>query len=374
MAFKKYKKIKNIIAGSALVVSSLTGPSVFADEEILPIPISFDQRPQFELSIIDLTNNKLDFGFNPIRIPGAFSNFGAWIVDDSGVDDIADLKEESLTQAFWSNDEDVSTFRKYTLETTNHYVVSSEVNLAEKSTGKMLTMAKLSNGTVWASLVDFSNCLAGWELGKACSADTFEKDSSNYVTSINYVLTDVEIEETEDDGSDDADSSNSDNPDDGSSTDDDNTDDSDDNDSEDDTDNEDDTESTSDGDSDDATNAETDEDANSNSETVVTTAVKTAAVTKTTGSSNNSKTSTNTSSTSSDTSDNNSDVIGDTSEIAEGSGGTTLDVPMLGGGSNKVNETVDNLSWILIFLSGMLAGTTGTWFLLSRNRKTDRRE
>lgn len=399
MAFKKYKNIKNIAISSALIVSGFTGPSAFADTTVSPIPVGFDKRPQFELSLIDLTNNKLDFGVTQPGLPGFLENFGAWIVDDSDVEDIADLEENSLTRVFWNDDGEVTGYRKYIKNTTNHYVVPSEVKLAEKSTGKIFYMANFDDGTVWAYLIDYSDCLSGWTTGKACAADTFEKDSDWYVTSINYVLVDVDIEETEDDSngednSDDSDDSSgeNDNPDnsgsdsnegedsDNNSDKENNSDETDDNNSENTDSSNEDNESSQDDNANDSSEDtdSTDDTKNTNTEdssvkTVVGTVTKIVEVVKTIEKSSNSNTLTTTSTDTSNNSSDTSDVINDTSEIEEGSGNTTLDVPNLGGENNKVGETVDNLSWILVFLSGMLAGTTGTWFLLSSNRKTDRK-
>ncbi|MBR1874976.1 hypothetical protein IJ798_01170 [Candidatus Saccharibacteria bacterium] len=189
-------KFKNVIASSALILSGVTSPNVFADTGNYQIPIGFDDRPQFELTKIDLTNNKFDFGVTQVRLPGDILTFGAWIVNDFDIDNLDDLDETSLTEAFWNGDRDISSYYHHSKNTTRHYITPATVNLAEESTGKMFYMAELSDGTVWANLVDYSDCLSGWTFGKACIADTFEQEMG-FATTINYVLADVEIESTE---------------------------------------------------------------------------------------------------------------------------------------------------------------------------------
>ena len=194
MTFKY--NIKNVIASSALVAVSLA-PGVSATGGVSSIPVGFDKRPQVELTKIDLTNNKLDFGFTMSFLPSMPYRFGAYIIDDTGVDDLSELGEDALVRAFWNDEKEAGDYYKYTANTTKHYVVPAEVDLVEESTGKMLYMAEFSEGSVWAHLIDYSECLAGWTLGKACVADTFEQDENRIVTQINYVLADVEIEQEE---------------------------------------------------------------------------------------------------------------------------------------------------------------------------------
>jgi|GEM_PF-6572945 len=193
MALKK--SIKNVIAGSALLASSMATPSVFADGGISPIPYGFDGRPQFELSLIDLTNNKLDFGVTQPRLSSPVANMGAWIVDETEAGDVSELTDEDLIPVFWTDN--IENYYKYVKDTTKHYVSRAEVNLLESSTGKMFYMAELMNGTIWAQLIDYSACLSGWTEGKACAADTFEKDSDWNITEINYALVDVEVDTEE---------------------------------------------------------------------------------------------------------------------------------------------------------------------------------
>ncbi|MDO4967804.1 MAG: hypothetical protein Q4E70_03540 [Candidatus Saccharibacteria bacterium] len=193
MALKK--SIKNVIAGSALLASSMATPSVFADGGISPIPYGFDGRPQFELSLIDLTNNKLDFGVTQPRLSSPVANMGAWIVDETEAGDVSELTDEDLIPVFWTDN--IENYYKYVKDTTKHYVSRVEVNLLESSTGKMFYMAELMNGTIWAQLIDYSACLSGWTEGKACAADTFEKDSDWNITEINYALVDVEVDTEE---------------------------------------------------------------------------------------------------------------------------------------------------------------------------------
>lgn len=425
-----FRKMKNIIAGSALIISSFIGPSVFAESEIVPVTVGGDGRPRFEISKVDLTNNKLDFGIYQISLPGNIANLGAWIVDDTEIEDISSISEDNLTQVFYTDT--IADYYSYSKDITKHYVASSEVNLAEKSTGKMFYLVNFSNDKIWTGLIDYSDCLSGWTYGKSCNADIFDFDSTLQVTNITYTLSDIEIEQsgdedtsgtdesgdsgdtgdtgdsdgidddgddsgntdeaednnTDDSGSDDTgDDTNSSDNDGSNSTDDtaedeadgtasesyDNTEETDDTEDIDDIENTDNTEDTDDTEETEEVE-EAEDDAEETPTEIITKVIETIReVERASDSSANTLATTSNNTSNTDTSSE-TDSTNDNSEVEEGSGETTLEIPSLGGGENKINETVNNLSWILIFLSGMLAGVAGTWFLLSnRSTSKDRR-
>ena len=348
-------KFKNVIASSALILSGITSPNVFADTGNYQIPIGFDDRPQFELTKIDLTNNKFDFGVTQVRLPGDILTFGAWIVNDFDINNLDDLDETSLTEAFWNGDRDISSYYHHSKNTTRHYITPATVNLAEESTGKMFYMAELSDGTVWANLVDYSDCLSGWTFGKACIADTFEQEMG-FATTINYVLADVEIESTEPTDPvepeepigpvEPTDPVNpvdiTDNPDSGQTN-------------------------PTDSDLNNLDNTPVEKNTDSEerepkvTEKIIET-VKTVEVANSTTSNSLSDSS------NSDGSDSSNDAETDKTEYNtdEKADESVLEVPELG---KKNDNILNNLSWILIFISGMLLGTTSTWFLLSDHKK-----
>ena len=392
----KFKNIKNVAMGSVLVLSGMVGPSAFADEESMQIPVGFDERPQFELTKIDLTNNKLDFGMTQVRLPGEIQDFGAWIVKDDNVADSEELGEDALLRAFSNAGIGADNYYRYSVSTTKHYVVPAEINLLEESTGKILYMTELLDGTVWAHLIDYSECLSGWTFGKACVADTFERDSNWNVTEINYVLADVEIEpeETEEPGESDepvvpddpgvTDESGGLNesgvtdipgePDEPGTTDESGVPDKsgeikesgvpDDiresenmesnNRQENLSGNEPENLSRDDGLKDDGPARVDDADNFSN---LATTGNPDGAGNYNTASSSNMV----------DTSDTNEET-NESKEVEEGAGNTTLEVPELGKKTESEN-TLQNLTWLLIFLAGALTGALSTWFLLSDHRK-----
>ena len=189
----KIKKIKVLVAVFAVVLSGLVTP-VFADsEEILgSYPTQVNSIPDFYIYRIDIENNQLSFAFDPLFTNGKeISEFGAgWISDRSeavlnrDIRTFSEISGGSVQRVFWSDDWEIEDFYAFDLGFRKIYTVDSEVSLRNNPFKDMFYIVKFTDGDIWMNRVNYGNCGWNWTEGKSCEAGSYtigkEEDNVYY--------------------------------------------------------------------------------------------------------------------------------------------------------------------------------------------------
>ena len=346
MHYQKIKqKLKVGAVATAMVVSNLVQNTAFASE-LYPghdyVPLDNSGSPVFYISKIDPTNNQLEFFYNTDANNAEISGVEVgWIADRStnilGMDI---LSYESATNA-WSQrvfSNGTKQFSEYLDREdggVKYYTVDAEVSLTNNVFKDLFYIVNLADGSKWINSVEYGDCGYFWSYGKSCNVLSFMPGME--YNNILYTLKDVEIKNT------------------GSST----TESEPTNNSIDEPETQPNTDVVSDNSIDrEPTTLENNEKVemvSSEMPETIEKAVTVASFVK---------------STVEETDSEDFDEDEDDEDVYEGSGDTTLDVPLLG----KSEKEINYLWWLPFFLGGAALGAISTWFLFSilKKRKESR--
>jgi len=321
----RLKKITKNIAGGFLamtmVVTGMTAP-VFADEEVNTFirENSATKMPQGYISLIDPTNNQIEM---MITISGLYAGISGvdigWVKDDMWRDPRVYTIDANYAQRVFSADGDLSEYHVRFFNDTWKYRFSSEVDLKENPNSSLFYIIRLDNGARMVNEVSYGNCMAEWEDGKGCELDLYRGTTYNNIV---YKLVDVVKAFPE-------------------------------------------------GGEDNSEGGETgDEAENRNEKTVeMENSSATTSVNNGGGSEKSSNKIVSEAGTGGESKEEPSEELeeveeseDDFTEVEEGAGDTTIEVPKLGGPENNCNE----INWILIFLGGAGLGAISTWFLINK--------
>ena len=195
------KKIRIMVAGVA-VLSSVVAKPVFADSEYdgrLIVPQT-SNIPQFYIRRIDITNNQLEFALlSRIARTKTVLRFGAgWVSDRSEPFVNADVRtynlgDPGITTAFWSGNENAEDF--VSSEEGGYFktfTVDASIDLRHNVFKDMFYIVEFTNGEVWMNKLNYEECGINWTMGKSCNQAYFINDQ--LVGNVVYHLEDAPTE------------------------------------------------------------------------------------------------------------------------------------------------------------------------------------
>ena len=174
--------------------------AVFASEEYpgTDYPPRINNIPGFYITVIDPTNNQIEFTLNTLfnKEPARFGV--AWIRDRSEPVLNADIRsftgidESTSTKVFWSDDYDLDLESYHSRDTAGFlrkYVVDSEVDLSHNTFRELYYIIETTDGDRWVNKAIYQECGDAWTEGKACAMSWIKNDVE--VDNVAYALTDA---------------------------------------------------------------------------------------------------------------------------------------------------------------------------------------
>ena len=166
MNYQKIKqKIKFGAVAAAMTISSLTPSAAFADELFPgydPVPLDYSGAPVFYISKIDQTNNEVEFKLYTEE------------VDYSSQIENVEVRWSKEARNDWGEvvfSNDSTPFSEYYTEDDyafKKYVVGAEVNLWDDQFYIWRYTVTLTDGSKWANYLDFSDCGPYVAYGMGC--------------------------------------------------------------------------------------------------------------------------------------------------------------------------------------------------------------
>lgn len=198
----KSKILKSLkLATLSLSTAAMMMPAaVFASEEYpgTDYPPRINNIPGFYITVIDPTNNQIEFTLNTLfnKEPARFGV--AWIRDRSEPVLNADIRsftgidESTSTKVFWSDDYDLDLESYHSRDTAGFlrkYVVDSEVDLSHNTFRELYYIMETTDGERWVNKATYQECGDAWTEGKACAMSWIKNDVE--VDNVAYALTDA---------------------------------------------------------------------------------------------------------------------------------------------------------------------------------------
>lgn len=192
----KLQKLSKKIKLAAFVLAFTLAPTeVFASEAypITDYPPRINNVPGFYITMIDPTNNQIEFTLNEL-FGVEPARFGvAWIEDranaEADVRSFTGVDESFARKVFWSDDYDLELESYHSRDVAGFlrkYVIDSEVDLRENIYHDFYYIIETTDGERWANKVTYDECGEAWTEGMACFNAGIKNDTE--VDNVTYGL------------------------------------------------------------------------------------------------------------------------------------------------------------------------------------------